>query len=296
MATYDMSDSAYPELDESSTVAHSASSNCPTPQPEQPAKKKRKAWGQPIPDFKVVLPPRKRAKTVEEKEQRKNERVIRNRKAADKSRQRQKAAVAELEMKTTHMEAELAQLRAKVAYFESKYGTVQDTEMPSSTANLNTFPQPSTHAHFQSTLSSTPQSFPSEGHVLHDSLPAGPFAFATMSHLSPGDTSSYTTTPGPSISMNSPRPSLSSNHSPALAPTLFHTPDQFPFPDLGHHHPSPANFDFEEASAMAQYSAVVLCDPQCRAETSAWSNSQEAANQLNIRLLLVNLTVLMTIY
>jgi len=47
---------------------------------------------------------------------------------------------------------------------------------------------------------------------------------------------------------------------------------------------------------MAQYSAVVLCDPQCRAETSAWSNSQEAANQLNIRLLLVNLTVLMTIY
>ena len=129
MATSEMSDSPYPDLDDS-TVSPSASPASVTPQPEQPGKKKRKAWGQPIPEFKVVLPPRKRAKTADEKEQRKNERVIRNRKAADKSRQRQKAAVAELENKTKGMEAELAQLRAKVAFFESKYGVIDGLTCP----------------------------------------------------------------------------------------------------------------------------------------------------------------------
>ena len=297
MTTYDMSDSVYPDLDESSTVAPFTSSDYPSPQSEQPTKKKRKAWGQPIPDFKVVLPPRKRAKTQEEKEQRKNERVIRNRKAADKSRQRQKAAVAELEIKTTHMEAELAQLRVKVAYFETKYGAVQDTDMPPLTANLNTFPQSSSSARVQSASPSPREPFSSEDHVLQDSLPAGSFAFTTMSHLSPGDTSSYTTTPGPAISMDSPRPSISSNHSPALAPTLFHTPDQFSFHDLGHHDPPPAYANLGEVSDLAQYSAAVLCEgQQCQLETSTTLAQQESANHFNIRLLLVNLTILMSIY
>ena len=50
-------------------------------------------------------------------------------------------------------------------------------------------------------------------HNTDDSLAASHFAL-NMSHLSPGDTSSYTTTPGPTLSMvpDSPRPSLSSNH------------------------------------------------------------------------------------
>src|SRR5271170_4363319 len=101
--------------------------------PSEPLKKKRKAWGQPIPDFKIVLPPRKRAKTAEEKEQRKNERVIRNRKAADKSRQRQKAAVAELEVKTSRMETELAQLRAALSQYQSAFGVLPGTSIPEST-------------------------------------------------------------------------------------------------------------------------------------------------------------------
>lgn len=80
------------------------------PEPEsegqQPPKKKRKAWGQPVPPIKQILPPRKRAKTAEEKEQRKNERILRNRRAADKSRQRQKAAVADLEARQKRIEDE----------------------------------------------------------------------------------------------------------------------------------------------------------------------------------------------
>ncbi|KAJ9656354.1 transcription factor that binds to CRE motif [Neophaeococcomyces mojaviensis] len=79
---------------------------------DEPSKKKRKAWGQPVPEIVPILPPRKRAKTAEEKEQRKNERILRNRRAADKSRQRQKAAQAELEQQNKDLAAENAQLKA----------------------------------------------------------------------------------------------------------------------------------------------------------------------------------------
>lgn len=78
---------------------------------EDHPKKKRKAWGQPVPEIVPILPPRKRAKTAEEKEQRKNERILRNRRAADKSRQRQKAAQAELEQQNKTLIAENAQLK-----------------------------------------------------------------------------------------------------------------------------------------------------------------------------------------
>lgn len=80
--------------------------------PTEPSRKKRKAWGQPVPEIVPILPPRKRAKTAEEKEQRKNERILRNRRAADKSRQRQKAAQADLESTNVRLIAENAQLRA----------------------------------------------------------------------------------------------------------------------------------------------------------------------------------------
>ncbi|RMD40808.1 hypothetical protein DV735_g4348, partial [Chaetothyriales sp. CBS 134920] len=110
-------------------------SHYPTPSPapqeipgSEAPKKKRKAWGQPVPEIKQILPPRKRAKTAEEKEQRKNERILRNRRAADKSRQRQKAAVAELEAKACRMEQEMAALRATVAGYQERFGVQKDLE------------------------------------------------------------------------------------------------------------------------------------------------------------------------
>ncbi|KAL2443951.1 hypothetical protein ABEF95_014296 [Exophiala dermatitidis] len=112
------------------------------PAPEQPQRKKRKAWGQPVPEIKQILPPRKRAKTAEEKEQRKNERILRNRRAADKSRQRQKAAVAELEARQVRIERENAALRDLLARYQSRFGVQADfpppvTAEPPSTINLD---------------------------------------------------------------------------------------------------------------------------------------------------------------
>ncbi|KAG9254065.1 uncharacterized protein F5Z01DRAFT_655864 [Emericellopsis atlantica] len=57
---------------------------------DKPAKKPRKTWGQVLPEPKTSLPPRKRAKTEDEKEQRRIERVLRNRRAAQSSRERKR--------------------------------------------------------------------------------------------------------------------------------------------------------------------------------------------------------------
>ncbi|KAL8243659.1 hypothetical protein R6Q59_009917 [Mikania micrantha] len=97
-------------------------------EPEQPPRKKRKAWGQPVPEINPILPPRKRAKTAEEKEQRKNERILRNRRAADKSRQRQKAAVADLEKRQKDIEEENKQLKQILQQYQSQFGQLPGCE------------------------------------------------------------------------------------------------------------------------------------------------------------------------
>ncbi|EXJ66794.1 uncharacterized protein A1O5_09989 [Cladophialophora psammophila CBS 110553] len=107
------------------------------PPSDQPQKKKRKAWGQPVPEIKQILPPRKRAKTAEEKEQRKNERILRNRRAADKSRQRQKAAVAELEARQIRIEKENAALRDLLSRYQSRFGVQADFPLPVSVETPN---------------------------------------------------------------------------------------------------------------------------------------------------------------
>ncbi|KAK8235227.1 hypothetical protein HDK90DRAFT_484158 [Phyllosticta capitalensis] len=71
------------------------SSNSSSPgQQKQP--KKRKSWGQVLPEPKTNLPPRKRAKTADEKEQRRIERVKRNRLAAHNSRERKREEMERL--------------------------------------------------------------------------------------------------------------------------------------------------------------------------------------------------------
>ncbi|KIX02470.1 uncharacterized protein Z518_08411 [Rhinocladiella mackenziei CBS 650.93] len=129
-------------VDPASLSVSGYSQSYPTPPPmsddtessqppvEQPPKKKRKAWGQPVPEIKQILPPRKRAKTAEEKEQRKNERILRNRRAADKSRQRQKAAVADLEARQVRIEQENASLRELLARYEARFGVQTDFPSP----------------------------------------------------------------------------------------------------------------------------------------------------------------------
>ncbi|ODA84144.1 hypothetical protein RJ55_02662 [Drechmeria coniospora] len=66
--------------------------------------KKRKSWGQVLPEPKTNLPPRKRAKTDDEKEQRRVERVLRNRRAAQSSRERKRLEVEALEKRNKELE------------------------------------------------------------------------------------------------------------------------------------------------------------------------------------------------
>lgn len=71
--------------------------------------KKRKSWGQVLPEPKTNLPPRKRAKTEDEKEQRRVERVLRNRRAAQSSRERKRQEVEALEQRNQELERAFAE-------------------------------------------------------------------------------------------------------------------------------------------------------------------------------------------
>lgn len=62
------------------------------------------------PDFKFTLPPRKRARTKEEKEQRRIERVLRNRKAAYASREKKRRYIKNLEKRSEIMDKILFKL------------------------------------------------------------------------------------------------------------------------------------------------------------------------------------------
>ncbi|GAB0137300.1 hypothetical protein EsDP_00005572 [Epichloe bromicola] len=96
-----------------STPAKSEEPENGTPSPEEKEEtgkkpgKKRKSWGQVLPEPKTNLPPRKRAKTDDEKEQRRVERVLRNRRAAQSSRERKRLEVEALEIRNKELEAML---------------------------------------------------------------------------------------------------------------------------------------------------------------------------------------------
>lgn len=66
------------------------------------------------PNFKSSLPPRKRAKTQEEKEQRRVERILRNRRAAHASREKKRKHVEYLEAYVLQLEDNLATLTANL--------------------------------------------------------------------------------------------------------------------------------------------------------------------------------------
>ncbi|KAF7443772.1 bZIP-2 multi-domain protein [Pyrenophora tritici-repentis] len=117
-----------------SPAQHSSSSSEPshTPAPESQSGskpvKKRKSWGQVLPEPKTSLPPRKRAKTEDEKEQRRIERVKRNRLAAHNSRERKRQEYEVLQTEKDELEAsmqaykqKMAQMEAELNFYRSKY-------------------------------------------------------------------------------------------------------------------------------------------------------------------------------
>lgn len=88
------------------TATGSQSSPAPVVIHSRPAKK-RKSWGQELPEPKTTLPPRKRAKTDDEKEQRRIERIKRNRAAAHNSRERKRQETETLAVLLARANAEL---------------------------------------------------------------------------------------------------------------------------------------------------------------------------------------------
>ncbi|KAI2474415.1 bZIP-2 multi-domain protein [Pyrenophora tritici-repentis] len=117
-----------------SPAQHSSGSSEPshTPAPESQSGskpvKKRKSWGQVLPEPKTSLPPRKRAKTEDEKEQRRIERVKRNRLAAHNSRERKRQEYEVLQTEKDELEAsmqaykqKMAQMEAELNFYRSKY-------------------------------------------------------------------------------------------------------------------------------------------------------------------------------
>ena len=198
------------------------------------AKKKRKAWGQPVPEIVAILPPRKRAKTAEEKEQRKNERILRNRRAADKSRQRQKAAVADLEVRTVRIEQENITLKAMVEQYRSQFGELAGFTMPEPSVSIKL------EMDLEQTVS-TPASIQSE--MSHDSFEATPAMAPTSPVLLPDN-----------------------NDLPPLTHDLFSANTNVH--QLGLNEVTSNDFLPSAVSGLTQYPAVMLCDLQCQPQTS----------------------------
>ena len=94
-----------------STCATSTQASPPPVIIQSKPAKKRKSWGQELPEPKTTLPPRKRAKTDDEKEQRRIERIKRNRAAAHNSRERKRQEAENLAVLLARANAELEAYR-----------------------------------------------------------------------------------------------------------------------------------------------------------------------------------------
>ncbi|KAI9669678.1 MAG: hypothetical protein M1831_007374 [Alyxoria varia] len=103
----------------------------------EPQKKKRKSWGQVLPKPTTNLPPRKRAKTEEEKAQRKYERVQRNRHAAHMSRMRKQDEMENFKLENSRLKQENQglceenkRLRDELARYRNPHPTSQPMTPP----------------------------------------------------------------------------------------------------------------------------------------------------------------------
>ncbi|KAL3228645.1 hypothetical protein RNJ44_02590 [Nakaseomyces bracarensis] len=92
-------------------MSYQVSSN---PEIDVPAKPKRRLYPNNIVDFETWMPPRKRAKTEEEKEIRKLQRVLRNRRSSRQSRDKKQRYVSMLEKHCSLMRQIIEELRYKL--------------------------------------------------------------------------------------------------------------------------------------------------------------------------------------
>ncbi|KAL4955476.1 hypothetical protein BDW69DRAFT_160640 [Aspergillus filifer] len=145
---------------------------------EKKPAKKRKSWGQELPVPKTNLPPRKRAKTEDEKEQRRIERVLRNRAAAQTSRERKRLEMEKLENEKVDMEQQNQFLLQRLAQMEAENNRLSQQVAQLSAevrGSRHTTPMASSPASVSPTL--TPTLFKQEG----DEIPLDRIPFPTPS-------------------------------------------------------------------------------------------------------------------
>ncbi|KAM0275023.1 hypothetical protein ACHAQH_007629 [Verticillium albo-atrum] len=135
--TLDPSDMMSPTSPEDLSIADTDMPPSEDSTGDKKGSKKRKSWGQVLPEPKTNLPPRKRAKTEDEKEQRRVERVLRNRRAAQSSRERKRLEVEALEIKNKELETALnhaqqanARLMEELTKFRRGSGAVARSSSP----------------------------------------------------------------------------------------------------------------------------------------------------------------------
>ncbi|KAL8990792.1 MAG: hypothetical protein Q9177_000644 [Variospora cf. flavescens] len=204
---------------------------------EEKKPKKRKSWGQELPVPKTNLPPRKRAKTEDEKEQRRIERVLRNRQAAQSSRERKRQEVEKLEGEKSAIETQNDMLKERLMAVEhEKFKLKQQlSQLAAENAALRSGSSPSRASlapspNLAADLFNNQKAIKQE---IEDSL----FALRTPISL-PSDSFS----PSPSASTDSRSPS----------PTSL---------DLGFH-------ALTTSPDMTQHPAAMLCDLQCQSRAA----------------------------
>ncbi|KAI9883340.1 MAG: Pre-mRNA-splicing factor slt11 [Watsoniomyces obsoletus] len=248
---------------DSQTTATRATSQCPTEGDKKPTKK-RKSWGQELPTPKTNLPPRKRAKTEDEKEQRRIERVLRNRAAAQSSRERKRKEVEGLEEEKEQIRRQNALLTAQLQQVERENQELS-RRVAKMAAEMTVFrnmmqgkglPSPCAPATGTTRQVSPTLSADLLPHV--DSIPHLKQELADFDFTLPPPQSTVDPRGGSlSSASGSPPPSVDADADADVIPTVLTIPDS------------------------TQHPAVVLCDLPCQSEWSetTWEHQRQQANQ-----------------
>lgn len=234
------------------------SSMAGTPAPEKKPVKKRKSWGQQLPEPKTNLPPRKRAKTEDEKEQRRVERVLRNRRAAQSSRERKRQEVEALENEKRAIERRNADLEMRLADMQAKNELLM-RELEQFTGGMTVFRSSSiasTPAQAELRSAPTPVTFSQE---LFGSRDAQERPISTQ----------------PIIKAEPAQTVNPASLSPEIRPVV--------------------ESASASSSDMTQHPAAMLCDLQCQSEEQRpWMDSTTATTSAISQILAINLFINMT--
>jgi len=248
-----------------------------TPAPEKKPVKKRKSWGQQLPEPKTNLPPRyildarftivdqsanpfsrKRAKTEDEKEQRRVERVLRNRRAAQSSRERKRQEVEALENEKRAIERRNADLEMRLADMQAKNELLM-RELEQFTGGMTVFRSSSiasTPAQPELRSAPTPVTFSQE---LFGSRDAQEQPISTQ-------------------------PIIKSEPTQTVNPASL-SPEIRPVDESAN----------ASSSDMTQHPAAMLCDLQCQSEEQwPWMDSTTSARAIS-QILAINLFINMTL-